>query len=128
VGISSYQGEEPINPVNGMIWVDADGIEVGGQKPAYVYDGTGWQQIVSGLDTSANYTFTGTVVIPGYEKEIPLQSSAPSSPASSDLWVDNTVALKPVLKVYNGTDWVVAGSVIEPDDDQIVLSQRMFMQ
>jgi hypothetical protein len=123
VGISSYQGEEPINPVNGMIWVDADGIEVGGQKPAYVYDGTEWQQIVSGLDTSANYTFTGTVVIPGYEKEIPLQSTAPISPSSSDLWVDNSGAA-PILKVYNGSSWVSLAS--PPDNDQLVFAQRMF--
>jgi hypothetical protein len=130
VGITSYQASAPPNPVDGMIWVDADALDVGGLKPAYVWSSVEeeWIALVGGIDTSANYTFTGTVVIPGYEKEIPLQSTAPTSPSSSDLWVDNTISLKPVLKVYSGTDWVVAGSVIEPDDDQLVLSQRMFMQ
>ncbi len=60
------------------------------------------------------------------EKSIPLQSSAPSSPATSDLWVDNTISSKPILKVYDGTSWVVAGSSIEVDDDQLILAQRMF--
>lgn len=129
VGITSYQASAPSNPVDGMIWVDADALDVGGLKPAYVWSSVEeeWIALVGGINTGANYTFTGTVVIPGYEKEIPLQSSAPSSPSTSDLWIDNTVSAKPVLKVYNGTVWIVAGSSIESDDDQIVISTRMFM-
>lgn len=136
VGISSYQNAAPLNPVDGMIWIDADAAGTGGKKPAYVWSSaaSAWVEFVGGIDTSANLTwsgtniFTGTVTIPGYEKEIPLQSSAPSSPSSSDLWVDSTDPIKPILKVYNGTSWIVAGSAIEADEDQIVLSARMFMQ
>lgn len=40
-----------------------------------------------------------------FEKSIPLQSSAPTSPASSDLWVDNTITAAPELKVYTGSTW-----------------------
>jgi hypothetical protein len=129
VGISSYQNDAPANPVDGMIWVDADATGTGGKKTAYVWSSSAsaWVEFIGGIDTSANYTFTGTVVIPGYEKEIPLQSSAPTSPSTSDLWIDSTVSAKPVLKVYNGTVWIVAGSSIESDDDQIVISTRMFM-
>jgi hypothetical protein len=125
-GVSSYSSSEPENPIAGMIWVDSDGVEVGGQKPAYVYDGTEWQQIIGGIDVTANYTFTGTVVVPGYEKEIPLQSSTPTSPSASDLWVDNTDSTKPILKVYDGTSWIIAGSSLEVDEDQIIFAQRMF--
>jgi hypothetical protein len=60
------------------------------------------------------------------EKNIPLQSSAPSSPVSGDLWVDNTVSLSPVLKVYDGSSWIVAGSSITVNDRDLVLAQRMF--
>lgn len=59
------------------------------------------------------------------ETSIPLQSTAPTSPATSDLWVDNTVATAPQLKVYNGTSWIALGSAV--DDDQLILAQRMFM-
>lgn len=62
----------------------------------------------------------------GKEKSIPLQNTAPASPATSDLWVDNTDVAKPVLKVYNGTSWVTAGSSIAADDDQIILASRVF--
>jgi hypothetical protein len=129
VGISSYLSSPPENPVDGMIWVDSDGISGTSAKPAYVYslNTTSWIPLVGGINTASDYTFTGTVVIPGYEKEIPLQSSAPTSPSSSDLWIDNTDSIKPILKVYDGSSWVIAGSSIEADEDQIVIAQRMFM-
>ena len=128
VGISSYRTDAPTNPVDGMIWVDSDGISGTSAKPAYVYSAasTSWIPLVGGINTAANYTFTGTVVVPGYEKLIPLQSSAPSSPSTSDLWVDNTVATAPQLKVYNGSAWVSLASAV--DDRNLVLAQRMFMQ
>lgn len=94
-------------------------------------------------------TFTGTVVLPATtsigditsteisyvdgvtssiqtqlnnkEKSIPLQSTEPTSPSSSDLWVDS-VSMQ--LKVYNGTSWVALGAAV--DDSQLVISQRMF--
>ena len=60
------------------------------------------------------------------EKSIPLQNIAPSSPSASDLWVDNTDPAKPVLKVYDGSSWITAGSSVTADDDQIILASRIF--
>lgn len=127
VGISSYQNAAPLNPVDGMIWIDADAAGVGGKKPAYVWSSaaTAWVEFVGGIDTSANYTFTGTVIIPGYEKEIPLQGTAPTGAATSDLWIDNSAGT-PQLKVYNGSSWIALGAAV--DDRDLVLAQRMFMQ
>jgi hypothetical protein len=45
-------------------------------------------------------TFTGQYVS---------QSSAPSSPGTGDLWFDTT---NDIMKVYNGTNWVNAGSSV----------------
>lgn len=129
VGVSSFQSASPTNVTDGLIWVDSDGVLSGtSAKPAYVWSSASstWIPFAGELDTSANYTFTGTVVIPGYEKEIPLQNSAPSSPSSSDLWIDNTDTAKPILKVYDGTSWVVAGSSLEVNEDQLILANRMF--
>jgi len=130
-GISSYLDSAPANPVDGMIWIDADGVISGSaSKPAYVYSAASaqWLALAGGsLNTAADYTwsgtntFTGTVIIPGYEKEITLQSSAPTSPSSSDLWVDS-VSMQ--LKVYNGSAWVALGAAV--DDSQLVIAQRMF--
>jgi hypothetical protein len=127
-GVSSYSPSAPSNPIAGMIWVDSDGtIEGSDAKPIYIYNGSDWVSTAAPvIDTSANYTFTGTVVIPGYEKEIPLSASAPSSPSSSDLWIDNTNTAKPILKVYDGTSWIIAGSSLEVNEDQIILANRMF--
>ena len=135
VGISSFQSASPTNVVDGLIWVDSDGVLSGtSAKPAYAWSSasSSWIPFAGSVDTSGNYTwtgtntFTGTVTVPGYEKSIPLQSSAPSSPAASDLWVDNTIPSKPILKVYDGSSWIVAGSSIEVDDDQLILATRMF--
>lgn len=127
VGISSYQNAAPLNPVDGMIWIDADAAGTGGKKPAYVWSSaaSAWVEFIGGIDTSANYTFTGTVIIPGYEKEIPLQGTAPIGAATSDLWIDNSAGT-PQLKVYNGSSWVALGAAV--DDRDLVLAQRMFMQ
>lgn len=127
VGISSYQNAAPLNPVDGMIWIDADAAGTGGKKPAYVWSSaaSAWVEFIGGIDTSANYTFTGTVIIPGYEKEIPLQGTAPTGAATSDLWIDNSAGT-PQLKVYNGSSWIALGAAV--DDRDLVLAQRMFMQ
>lgn len=133
VGVSSYQASAPAIKVDGLIWVDADGTLPGTTaKPAYVWSSSAndWIPMAGSFDASLNNTFTGTniftgsVTIPGYEKSIPLQSSAPYSPASSDLWVDNTTPTAPQLKVYNGTSWVALGSTV--NDSQAVIAQRMF--
>lgn len=78
------------------------------------------------VGTNTTQVATTAFVTAGFEKTIPLQSSAPSSPASSDLWVDNTSPTSPTLKVYNGTSWITAGSSITADDDQIILASRIF--
>jgi hypothetical protein len=148
-GISSYSATAPINPVDGMIWIDSSSsIPGSAAKIIKIYSASAASWIstaAAGIDNTANYAFTGTVsattqavgdnstklattafVSAGFEKTIPLQSSAPASPASSDLWVDNTDPLKPILKVYNGTSWITAGSSITADDDQIILASRVF--
>jgi hypothetical protein len=143
-GISSYMSASPTSPVQGMIWIDSDASVYGSSsKPIYIYTGTEWvSTAASGIDTSANYTFTGTVnattqsagdnstkvattafVENNFEKIIPLQSSAPLSPSSSDLWIDSSGAV-PILKVYNGSSWVSLAS--PADDDQVIFAQRMF--
>ena len=105
VGISSYSATAPANTVDGLIWVDSDATGTGQNKPAYVWDSVAsdWVQLVGGVDESANYTFTGTVVIPGYQEDIPFQTTAPTSPSTGDLWIHST---QMILKVYNGTDWI----------------------
>ena len=67
-GVSSYSPNAPANPVNGMIWVDSDGTVFGSSaKPIYVYNsatGTWQSTAASGIDTAANYNFTGTIGLP----------------------------------------------------------------
>ena len=126
----------------------------GTAKPIYIYDAAnaGWvSTAAAAIDQSANYSFTGTVSIPNLsvgqvssveisyldgvtsalqtqlnnkEKSIPLQSTAPTSPSTSDLWVDNSIPTAPQLKVYNGTDWVALASAV--DDAQNVLVGQVF--
>ena len=133
VGISSYQANAPTIKVDGLIWVDADGTLPGTTaKPAKVWSSSAndWIPMAGSFDSSGNYTFSGTnvftgsVTVPGYEKSIPLQSTAPTSPSSSDLWVDDTTPAAPQLKVYNGSSWVALGSTV--NDSQAVIAQRMF--
>ena len=155
VGISSFQSASPTSPVDGLIWVDSDGVISGSDaKPVYVWSSASasWLPFAGGaINTAGNYTWTGTnsfsastsignvsateisyldnvtssiqTQLNDKEKLIPLQASAPSSPASSDLWVDSSGAA-PILKVYNGTSW---GSLASPaDDDQNILANRVF--
>ena len=42
-----------------------------------------------------------------FERDIVYSSSAPASPLLGQLWVDTTTALTPILKVYNGTEWII---------------------
>lgn len=70
---------------------------------------------------SGTATFVNKPVIPGYQDNIPYQSSAPSSPSTGDYYVNST---NNVLYVYDGTEWVSLGST--PDSDQVIIANRMF--
>ena len=101
--------------------------EISGGNIALVTTGAGVVTAPTAASgTNTTQIATTAFVTAGFEKTIPLQSSAPSSPASSDLWVDNTSPTSPTLKVYNGTSWITAGSSITADDDQIILASRIF--
>lgn len=145
VGISSYQANAPAVKVDGLIWVDADGTLLGTTaKPTYVWSSSAndWIPMAGSLDSSGNYTFTGTntfsgittgvtqaigdnstkfattaFVSNGYEKNIPLQSTTPTSSSSGDLWVDNTISTAPILKVYNGSSWIALGASSDTCDE-----------
>jgi hypothetical protein len=52
-------------------------------------------------------TFTGQYVS---------QSSAPSSPSTGDLWFDTSAS---IMKVYNGSGWVSAGSAVSGTNDSV---------
>jgi hypothetical protein len=42
-----------------------------------------------------------------FERDIVYSSSAPASPLLGQLWVDTTTPATPILKVYNGNEWLV---------------------
>lgn len=42
---------------------------------------------------------------------IPSGSTAPENPEQNPLWIDTTDENSPVLKKYNGTEWVIVGAV-----------------
>ena len=42
-----------------------------------------------------------------FERDIVYSSSAPASPLLGQLWVDTTTPTTPILKVYNGNEWLV---------------------
>ena len=154
VGVSSFQSASPTNVVDGLIWVDSDGVLSGTTaKPAYVWSSasSSWIPFAGELDTSANYTWTGTnnfsastsignvsateisyldnvtssiqTQLNDKEKLIPFQAFEPLSPSTSDLWVDSGGAT-PILRVFNGTSWVALASPAH--DDQNILANRVF--
>jgi hypothetical protein len=93
---------------------------------SWIWDGDAWNLYIDvNIVTSAQLSAT----LSSYQRNISYSASEPVSPISSDLWIDSTVANNPILKVYNGTAWIIAGSSgsVEVDSDQIVISQRMFM-
>lgn len=83
-------------------------------------------ELAAALGDDANFATTVTNSLATKQKLIPLQNSAPSTPSTGDLWVDNADAAKPVLKVYDGSSWIAAGSSITADEDQIILASRIF--
>jgi hypothetical protein len=42
-----------------------------------------------------------------FERDIVYSSSAPASPLLGQLWVDTTTPATPILKVYNGSEWII---------------------
>jgi hypothetical protein len=57
--------------------------------------------------SSASSTYlTITNASAAYEPNIAYSSSSPSLPVAGTLWVDDTDPLAPVLKVYNGSEWI----------------------
>ena len=58
------------------------------------------------LPLSSSTNFLPNSASPKFEPNITYSSSAPSSPVSGTLWVDDTDPLAPVLKVYNGSTWI----------------------
>jgi hypothetical protein len=108
-GISTYSATAPVNPVDGMIWVDSDGTIAGSSaKPTYVYSAT-----------SATWIAMATV-----EQYVPYGTTAPTGPVLGDIWVDSTMATSPILKVYNGSTWLATATA--SNDLDLVLAQRMF--
>lgn len=148
--IAVYQGSPPTTPTAGQLWIDSDTLDnylVSSNMDLglLVVDINNLQAQIDLKSTVSSPAFTGTPTAPtatagnsttqiattafvssGFEKTIPLSSSAPLTPAASDLWVDSTDPAKPTLKVYDGTSWITAGSSITVDDDQIILASRMF--
>ena len=57
------------------------------------------------LSSSAN--FLPYSASPTFEPNITYSSSAPSIPVAGTLWVDNTTPETPILKVYNGSEWII---------------------
>jgi hypothetical protein len=41
-----------------------------------------------------------------YEPNIPYVSGSPSIPDAGALWIDSTASAAPILKVYNGNEWI----------------------
>jgi hypothetical protein len=107
-GISTYSSTAPINPVDGMIWVNSAGSIIGSSaKPTYVYSAASAAWIPM---ASTQY--------------VPYSSTAPTSPNQGDLWVDSTNSTSPTLKTYNGSSWLSLGSSV--NDSGLIIAQRMF--
>lgn len=109
----------------------------------WIWNGTSWNLYLGGnivttatlSSTLTSYapvnspTFSGRAAfvnkptIPGYQDDIPYQSSDPSSPSVGDYYVNSTTN---ILYVYTGAvlGWVSLGST--PDSDQAILANRMF--
>lgn len=89
VGVSSFQSASPTNVVDGLIWVDSDGVLSGTDaKPAYVWSSASstWIPFAGEFDSSANYTLTGNNTLSGtstFTGEVLLSSSTSIGDVSS---------------------------------------------
>ena len=144
-GISSYSATAPVNPVDGMIWVDSDGTIAGSSaKPTYVYSATDAAWLSMAADQYVPYTssppgsssngdlwydtvnsqlkiYNGSTWMNLTGGVVPYTSSTPATTTVGSLWVDSSSMQ---LKTYNGSSWVSLGAA--PDDSSLVLAQRMF--
>jgi hypothetical protein len=64
---------------------------------ANVYNKDQVDSMIDNIQISASTT---------YEPNISYSSSTPAAPVAGTLWVDDTDPLAPVLKVYNGSEWI----------------------
>ena len=79
---------------------------------ANVYNKDQVDSMINNIDLSPYLTQISASVT--YEPNISYSSSTPASPVAGTLWVDDTDPLAPVLKVYNGSEWIaVSGAASE---------------
>ena len=71
---------------------------------ANVYNKDQVDSMINNIDLSPYLTQISASVT--YEPNISYSSSTPASPVAGTLWVDDTDPLAPVLKVYNGSEWI----------------------
>ena len=115
-GISTYSATAPISPVDGMIWVDSSS-NVNGGKLIKVWSASSnsWITTTSaGLDTTANYTFTGTIGLPS--------TTSIGNVSSTEIgYVDGVTSS---IQTQLNTHTSQISSI--PTDFQNVMAQRMF--
>ena len=71
---------------------------------ANVYNKDQVDSMIDNIDLTPYLTQISASVT--YEPNISYSSSTPASPVAGTLWVDDTDPLAPVLKVYNGSEWI----------------------
>ena len=71
---------------------------------ANVYNKDQVDSMIDNIDLTPYLTQISASV--SYEPNISYSSSTPAAPIAGTLWVDDTDPLAPVLKVYNGSEWI----------------------
>jgi len=71
---------------------------------ANVYNKDQVDSMINNIDLTPYLTQISASVT--YEPNISYSSSTPAAPVAGTLWVDDTDPLAPVLKVYNGSEWI----------------------
>jgi hypothetical protein len=71
---------------------------------ANVYNKDQVDSMIDNIDLTPYLTQISASV--SYEPNISYSSSTPAAPVAGTLWVDDTDPLAPVLKVYNGSEWI----------------------
>lgn len=65
------------------------------------------------LTTSGSVSSWGTLDLSPYTELVKYGSSAPPDPEEGTIWIDSTNIVKPVTKVYNGSNWIIASGQSE---------------